>query len=131
MAFAHDLGLPRSALREVAELAVLSSLAASAEVPETQALRTAGLAITHRLNRLGTAVAVAAVESSLVPDKHHASLSVLASIYAMAETYDTLTAGVRAASAPALEAMNGKLRSRFSAELLGLFTQWAFSQAGA
>jgi hypothetical protein len=129
MAFANDLGLPRTTLREVAELAVMMSLAEAAEAPpgEGRAAHAAALALTHRLNRLGTVLAVAAAETELLPDK--ASVSVVASIHVLCSTYEALTNGRAQASGPALDAMNGRLRSRFHPELLGFFTQWVTAQA--
>jgi hypothetical protein len=66
MAFAHDIGLTRSALREVAELAVMQGLAEAVGKPERrpqpgeptaedQRFYAAGLVLTNRVSRLGTA----------------------------------------------------------------------------
>jgi hypothetical protein len=134
MAFAHDLGLPRSALREVAELSLALGLAdavepfseARASVSEDH-LHAAALLLTHRLNRLGTVVAVAAYEAGSPPS---GTASLLTSVHALANAYDAHVAGEGLPAAEALQKMNGELRSRFSAELLGLFTQWAFAQGG-
>jgi hypothetical protein len=127
-AFAQDLGLPRPALREALELAVMSGLAQTAGDEALQRLHAAGLSLTHRLNRLGTALAIAAVETGARPDRYSQGASVLAALHAICAAYDGLTAKDGENKARALELMNGKLRTRFNPELLGLFTQWAFAQ---
>jgi hypothetical protein len=128
MAFAADLGLPRPALREALELAVMSALAQSVGDETLQRLHAAGLSLTHRLNRLGSALAIAAVEAGARPDRYSQGASVLAALHALCAAYDGLTARDGETKARALELMNGKLRARFNPELLGLFTQWAFAQ---
>ncbi len=76
MAFAHDLGLSRSAVREVAELSLVLGLAesvvAAARRPppgeatgEDERFYAAGLVLTNRVNRLGTCTAVGAVEAGM------------------------------------------------------------------
>jgi hypothetical protein len=141
MAFGKDLGLTRSALREACELALVLGLAESlappsqrvspaAALPEEQRFHAAGLLLTSRLNRIGTSAAVAAIDTGLVPDKEtKATTILLASIHALARTYDALTAGDGATNRQAAEALSGKLRTRFNAEVCGLFTQWLTLQA--
>ncbi|MBL8954543.1 MAG: serine/threonine protein kinase [Myxococcaceae bacterium] len=139
MAFAHDLGLPRSAIREACELSLLLGLAeaigpadkrppAGEPTAEDQRFHAAGLLLTNRLNRLGTAAAVAAIEAGLPADTSGKGPGLLASIHALAKTFDQLTAGQGLGAAQALEQINGPQKVRFSNDLLGLFTQWAFAQ---
>ncbi len=139
MAFAHDLGLPRSAIREACELALLLGLAEGAApaerrpavgepTGEDQRFHAAGLVLTNRLNRLGTAAAVGAVEAGLAGEASGRGPGLLASIHALAKTFDQLTAGSGLSAAQALEQINGRLKSRFSNDLLGMFTQWGFAQ---
>ncbi|MBK7861012.1 MAG: protein kinase [Archangiaceae bacterium] len=140
MAFAFDLGLPRSALRELCELSLMLGLTEAVgpaerrpqpgePTHEDQRFHAAGLLLTNRLNRLGTASAVAAIEAGLPADPHGRGPGLLASIHALAKSYDALAAGNGLTVAQALEQMNGRLKARFSADLVGLFTQWAFAQA--
>jgi serine/threonine-protein kinase len=140
MAFARDLGLPRSALRELCELSLMLGLAEAVGPPENRLPATeatadnerfhaAGLLLTHRLNRLGTAAAIAAVEAGLPAEASGRGPGLLASIHALAKTYDALTAGNGTSAGQAIEQINGRLKPRFSPDLLGLFTQWAFSQS--
>ncbi len=142
MAFARDLGLPRAALRELCELALMLGLAEAAGAPEKrpppgeptsedERFHAAGLLLTNRLNRLGTAAAVAAVEAGLPADPNGRGPGLLASINALCKTFDHLSAGSGASAGPALEQMNGRLRMRFSNDLIGLFTQWAFGQGAS
>jgi len=142
MTFCRDLGLPRSAIREVCELSLMLGLGealgmadrrAPVEEPirEEQRFHAAGLLLTTRLNRLATAASVAAIEAGLQADATGKGPGLLASIHALSSTFDGLTGGTGLGSGQALEAMNGRLRGRFSSDLVGLFTQWAFGQASA
>ncbi|MBK7860341.1 MAG: protein kinase [Archangiaceae bacterium] len=131
MAFAHDLGLPRACLREVCELSLMLGLAAAVERTvdrEADPMHAAALLLTHRLNRLGTVVAVAAFEADPSHERLGGGVSVVSSLHALAEAFDLRVGGSGLRPAEALEELNGPLRDRFSPELLGLFTQWAFAQ---
>jgi hypothetical protein len=138
MAFAHDLGLTRSALREAAEVALMLGLAESVVKPERrpapgdptgedERFYASGLVLTNRVNRLGTAAAVGAVEAGM-PHGGRGGPGIVASVHALAKAFDALTAGTGGTAGQALEQMNGRLRSRFNPDLIGLFTQWAFAQ---
>jgi serine/threonine-protein kinase len=142
MAFAHDLGLSRSAVREICEASLVLGLAEAVvkaerrpapgePTGEAERFYAAGLVLTQRLNRLGTATAVAAVEAGMSHAGQGRGPGIVASVHALAKTFDQLTAGSGGTPAQALEVINGKLRERFSSDLLGLFTQWAFSQNSA
>src|SRR5581483_6896292 len=97
---------------------------------EDQRFYAAGLVLTNRVNRLGTAAAVGVVEAGM-PYTARGGPGLLASIHALCKTFDALTAGTGGTNAQALEAINGRLRPRFSPDLIGLFTQWAFAQPSA
>jgi serine/threonine-protein kinase len=141
MAFAHDLGLSRSALREVAELSMSLGLAEAVArpeqrpgpgepTPEDARFYASGLVLTNRTNRLGTSLAVGTVEAGM-PHTARGGPGLLASIHALAKAFDSLSAGNASSTALAIEAINGRLRGRFNPDLLGLFTQWAFAQGSA
>ncbi|MBI5545585.1 MAG: protein kinase, partial [Deltaproteobacteria bacterium] len=143
MAFASDLGLGRSALRDLAELALFWTLGdvgmapeprvpAGDPVPEETRVRIAWSFLAQHRSRRGPAQAVAAIEAGLDASGDGAHTpGTSASIFAIVEAWDSLSLSAGMAPAQALETMKGRLRPRFRPDLLELFTRWVAAQAGA
>ncbi len=140
-AFGAELRLDLSALRELVELSLVSTLGEvglagvqpgppGAPMSEEQRLRLGVAFLAHCKHRRGPATAVTAFETGLErPLKAQVrGAGVTASIVAIAEAWDALAQEGNRGHAAALEVLRGRAARRFAPELFSLFASWVEAQ---